>query len=74
MDWLTRVTPFGRVLIVATIVFGVAAAFSHSSIVAIGLMVVVLIWIFVLLSRAPWVRLRSGASPEREAEERFKRD
>jgi hypothetical protein len=74
MDWLARVTPFGRVLIVATLVFGVAAAFSHSSVVAIGLMVVVVIWIIVLLSRVPFLRLRSGASPEREAEKRWHRD
>jgi hypothetical protein len=73
MDWLARMTPFGKVLIVATIVFGVAAAFSHSSIVALGLMVVVVIWIIVLLSRAPFGQ-RSGAGPEREAKERWNRD
>ena len=50
---LPEVTPFGAVLIVATVGFGVAAIFTLAKPVLIGLAAVLGVWIFVMISRGP---------------------
>lgn len=50
---LPSISPFGKVLIAATIVFAVAAAFTTWKPVLLGLAVVIAIWILVMITHGP---------------------
>jgi NhaP-type Na+/H+ and K+/H+ antiporter len=71
---ISRVTVFGKVLIVTTVVVAAAVAITRWMPAIIALVVLLFLWVGVYASSDPIARRRFGDDPARDAEQRWNLD
>jgi disulfide bond formation protein DsbB len=67
-------TPFGRVLVIATVVVGAVVAFTGWMPAVLALVVLIGTWLGIYRATDPVSRMASGDNPARDAEQRWNLD